>query len=150
MSTGIPATCFSSSCGLCDICCKDSISKRNDKQQREQRTKDLYKILGPQKLSTLHNEYAGNLKQWCRERGYKGSNDIGWARTTMNLGEDKYILSTRNKAVCDDPFCKVIYLNMHEHLRKSFYHSIPLYIRNKKFEEDKFKLCGPCITKYIH
>lgn len=141
--------CFSGCCGFCVECCDSSIEpKILDKQNQEGA---LCKIVGKQRMNEIQDEYTNELRDWCQSRGYRNPSDIGWTKEIMKLNEDKYKLSRKlNKDVCDDPFCKAIYLTMHEHSRKSFYESMPLYFRDKKFEGDHFKLCGPCISKYFY
>jgi len=143
------APCFSGGCGLCAEC--DNHDDISDKPEHLRRADDLSKLIGSKLINKITDDYNSNLKKWCNKYDYRCSEDIGWAPTIIS----KYkkinnepvrlkLIQETHSSICDDPWCKVMFVNSSERLHTSFYPSIPIYTR---VLDGKLKLCGPCLAR---
>jgi hypothetical protein len=147
-------TCFSGECGFCPKCCERCFNriKESDTPEPLGRAEDLSKFLGKKRVDDIMMNYNTKLKEWCEEKEYRNTKDIGWTKT-------KIIVPRRNKnslqfrllqeshgAVCDDPWCKVGYVNSTEWIHMSTYTNLPIY-ECKNDGGSIIHFCGPCMSR---
>ena len=143
--------CFSGACGFCPNCCKsDHIHKEKNEITR---AKDMKLFYGRKKVDDITNDYNKRLNKWCKERGYRNPNDIGWTKLVLT----KYIRSSiipirfhllresHEDKICCDPHCQLLHEDANEWLRKKSYSITPLYSWNYEEKVEEKYICGPCL-----
>ena len=136
------APCFSGECGLCANCC--NVKDSSKLGEREQRYKDMSKIMGKNLIEEYREVYNNRLNNWCKNKGYTDPFLYGYAKEKIKVNDETYTLCKKvHSDVCDDPYCRALYTTTDEYTQKNRYSKYPIYtsdIRN-------IKLCGVCIDR---
>ena len=138
------APCFSGECGFCPGCCKSSTI--SNEPECLQRANDLSKFLGKQKIAEELNLYNQSLNQLIKKYDYRNPKDPGFLPTILKYGDTKYKLLSKysHSNGCDNVFCKIFYLNSHDHMKSTHYTKLPIYTRST---DNKHRFCGVCMLK---
>jgi len=143
--------CFSDECGLCSNCCVNTMNefKVSDIETKEllERGRDLSKLMGKQYVEEVKDRYNKNLKTWCIKYGYEDPMCFGYApeeiKENFSGKNEKFkIINTKHNAICDDPYCRMLYFTSTDWEHKTRHSMLPMYNR----ERDNLKICGPCLT----
>ena len=136
------APCFSGECGLCANCCKTQYSSKLS--EREQRYKDMAKILGKPLIEEYREVYNKRLNSWCKNKGYTDPFLYGYARERVKVVTETYTLCKNfHSNVCDDSYCRALYTSTDEYTQKTKYSKYPIYTSDTR----DIKLCGVCIDR---
>ena len=136
------APCFSGECGLCANCCRTQDSSKLG--EREQRYKDMAKILGKPLIEEYREVYNKRLNSWCKNKGYTDPFLYGYARERVKVVTETYTLCKNvHSNVCDDSYCRALYVSTDEYTQKTKYSKYPIYTSDTR----DIKLCGVCIDR---
>ena len=136
------APCFSGECGLCANCCKTQYSSKHS--ERDQRYKDMAKILGKPLIEEYREVYNKRLNSWCKNKGYTDPFLYGYANENIKVNDETYTLCKKvHSDVCDDSYCRALYVSTDEYTQKTKYSKYPIY----KSDTRDIKLCGVCIDR---
>lgn len=151
------AQCFSGECGLCFQCCETGTNWFENHQKEEsasdclRRAKDHSKLLGKKRVEEITIQYNKDLKKFSKDNGYKRPDDEGWTSHIKKFYKrgsfDPIVyklIKTTHSAICDDPQCKVIYVNSSDWAHASQYPIMPMYTR---MPNDDHQICGVCINR---
>ena len=143
--------CFSGTCGFCPNCCK---SEYIHKEKNEvSRAKDMKLFYGRKKIDEISDNYNKRLNGWCKNRGYKNPNNIGWTKEILKKFRPgsfepihlNLIRDSHKDKICCDPHCQLLYEDANEWLKDKNYSIMPLYSwKDGEMIQGKY-ICGPCL-----
>lgn len=143
--------CFSGDCGICDNCSnntRDSFSQKIDYSKHGcVRGDNLSKIMGPKYVQEFKDRYNKNLLRWAKRYQFKDPFCYGYApqkirSSCSGKSEVFHIIDETHSAICDHPYCKMMYSSSTEWEHMSKYPSLPMYTN----ENDSLQFCGPCMN----
>lgn len=144
------SNCFSGECGLCRNCCQNTQVGINTPLDVDplQKGADLSLFMGRKYVQEITDIYNKNLIRWSKKYGYKDPFCNGCAPQTISLegtyGSESFaIIDHRHSEVCDNPYCKMIYVSATSWEHSSKYQILPIYVSKS---DRALKLCGPCMT----
>ena len=136
------APCFSGECGLCANCCRTQDSSKLG--EREQRYKDMSKIMGKTLVEEYREVYNKRLNSWCKNKNYTDPFLYGYAKEKIKVNDETYTLCKNvHSNVCDDSYCRALYVSTDEYTQKTKYSKYPIYTSDTR----DIKLCGVCIDR---
>lgn len=136
------APCFSGECGLCANCCRTQDSSKIE--ERERRYKDMAKILGKPLIEEYREVYNKRLNSWCKNKNYTDPFLYGYAKEKIKVNDETYTLCKNvHSNVCDDSYCRALYVSTDEYTQKTKYNKYPIYTSDTR----DIKLCGVCIDR---
>jgi len=142
--------CFSSECGMCPNCCQsDYIHKESEEVTR---SKDMKLLYGRKKVDEISNDYTKRLNSWCKERGYKNPNDIGWTKVNVKKFRSGSfdpicfsLVRSSHNFICSDPHCQLLHEDANDWLKNKSFPIMPIYSwKDGEKSIDKY-ICGPCL-----
>lgn len=142
--------CFSGECGFCPNCCKsDYIHKEKNEVTR---SKDMKLLYGRKKVDEISNDYTKRLNNWCKQRGYKNPNDIGWTKQTVKKFRPGSfdpicfsLIRSSHKYICSDPHCQLLHEDANDWLKNKSYPIMPIYSWKDGEKSIEKYICGPCL-----
>tara|TARA_B110000046_G_scaffold123855_1_gene130365 strand:+ start:231 stop:749 length:519 start_codon:yes stop_codon:yes gene_type:complete len=136
------APCFSGACGMCANCCRTPDSSKL--QERERRYQDMSKIMGKNPIEEYREVYNKRLNEWAKSKDYTDPYLYGYAKEKIKVKDETYSLCMKiHSDVCDDSYCKALYMTTDEYTQKTKYSKYPIY----KSDTRDIKLCGICIDR---
>ena len=101
-------------------------------------------IMGKNLIEEYRDVYNKRLNTWCKNKGYTDPFLHGYAKERVKVGGETYTLCKKvHSEVCDDPYCRALYLTTDEYTQKNRYSKYPIYTSDTR----NINLCGVCIDR---
>ena len=154
-----PPSCFSGNCGFCENC--DKLPKIIADKPKELELKERCKVLSKFLKSDI-NQLSENYRNSINQINYREKMGIynraseyfrGILPDEIQVNECSHIKDNYNKyiklnrphtKICDEPYCKAIYMSTPEYFQKSWYPNVPIY---ERATDTQLYLCHNCISK---